>query len=427
MGEALAAGSEPGEAAKPSSAKRVGVSPRQQPGRGPATGLDMADVPVTLPRHPTSLRAARGHQWGGSGETGGCCHSGGPHAEPHKAGQDMLRLKTGTGTAGSSWSKGDNTEGHTAPSRPTTPPAMVLQPWLDPCLPPAPKHHPGGQRGHPVSPHPQHTPRGLWGRSGSSAGLTWRLLVSPWSQALLVCFCFSAEGRQGVNPSGGAGGAASQRSGCQLRQRCPNTPATAASPGTGLWSVPSHRPRSPASQEPGPPSCTLRPVPRPPRGWGHLPWCCRDFSPCWAWLCSSSRCGGRVLGKKTLSGHSSPAVYCTLSRFSASPLAAPAEIEGSAWLGGHSRAPTDAPPPTGCSPSKPGEAPGNDSQPGMTLSRSSPNRALEAPGEKLSPVALPGRSIHQSQAVSTVKLQGFLPTGQSRAGTQHHPPPQHLR
>lgn len=125
-------------------------------------------------------------------------------------GQDVLRLRTGTGTAGSSWGKGDNTEGHTAPSRPTTPPAMVLQPWLDPCLPPAPKHHPGGQRGHPASPHPQGTPRGLWDRSGSLAGLTWRLLVSPWSQALLVCFCFSAEGRQGVNPSGGAGGAASQ-------------------------------------------------------------------------------------------------------------------------------------------------------------------------------------------------------------------------
>lgn len=54
-GEVLAAGSEPGEAAKPSSAKRVGVSPRQQPGRGPATGLDMADGspshrPVTPPR-----------------------------------------------------------------------------------------------------------------------------------------------------------------------------------------------------------------------------------------------------------------------------------------------------------------------------------------------------------------------------------------
>lgn len=27
--------------------------------------------------------------------------------------------------------------------------------------------------------------------------LTWRLLVSPWSQALLVCFCFSAEEGRG--------------------------------------------------------------------------------------------------------------------------------------------------------------------------------------------------------------------------------------
>lgn len=55
-----------------------------------------------------------------------------------------------------------------------------------------------------MSLHPQGTLRLLRGRVGSSARLTWRLLVSPWSQALLVCFCFSAEGRQGVNPSGGS-------------------------------------------------------------------------------------------------------------------------------------------------------------------------------------------------------------------------------
>lgn len=426
-GEALAAGSEPREAAKP---KRVGVSPRHQPGRGLSMGLDTADCPRCAAPSPHLARGCQGQAVGWEGGDGGTLAWWGSPGRAPQGRAGRAKAEEGDRDSGSSWGKGDNTEGHTAPSRPTNP-----QPWY--CMyrgfvpgtagspsAPSPQTPPRGDRGAILCPlTPQGTPRALQGRAGSSAGLTWRLLVSLWSQALLVCFCFSGKGRQGVNPSGGA---ASQQNGCRVQQCCPHTPATAASPGAGLRSAPSLHPRSPASQELGPASCSLHHVTRPPQGWGHLPWCCRDFSPCWAWLCSSSRCGGRVLGKKTLSGHSSPAVYCTLSRFSASPLAVPAETEGSAWLGRHSRAPSDAPPPTGCGPSELGEVPGDDSRPGMTLSRSSPNRVLEMPCKKSSPVALPGRSICWSRAVSTAKPQGFLPAGRSGAGTWHHPPPQLL-
>jgi len=221
------------------------------------------------------------------------------------------------------------------------PPATALQPQPQPAphLLPVPRQHPGGTEGPPRVPSPApSTPRVLRGRAGSSAGLTWRLLLSPWSQALLVCFCFSAEGRQGVNPSGArpASGTAAEP-GRAARTPQPPPPAPALDSGQP------HRAAHPARSR-GWLAAPLRHVPGSPRGWGHLPWCCRDFSPSRAWLWSSSRCGGRVLGKKTLSGHSSPGAYCTLSRFSASPLAAPAETEGSARPGGHSRAATDAPP-----------------------------------------------------------------------------------
>lgn len=193
-------------------------------------------VPVAPPRHPTSLRAARGHQWGRTGGTEGWGHGGCPWAE-----QDMARLRTGTGAKGITLK-----DEHSLPT-PQTPRPRSHSPslsWFPTCS--QPPEHPGGQRSHPLSPHPQGAPRALQGSAGSSAGLTWRLLVSPWSQALLVCFCFSGEGRQGVNPRGGA---ASQPSGCRVWRCRPHTPATAASPGRTLVSptAPPTQPGQPAA------------------------------------------------------------------------------------------------------------------------------------------------------------------------------------
>lgn len=130
------------------------------------------------------------------------------------------------------------------------------------------------------------------------------------------------------------------------RKQLPSWQCPLHSPAPALDSGQPRAPPTPPGQ-PGAGDSPSAVSPRPPWGWGHLPWCCRDLSPCWAWLCSSSRCGGRVLGKKTLSGHSSPAVYCTLSRFSPSPLAVPAGTAGSAGLGGHGHAATSVPQPTG--------------------------------------------------------------------------------
>lgn len=133
--------------------------------------------------------------------------------------------------SGLSRGKGDNAEGYTDPSCPPNLPATVLHAQLVLQPLPAPEHYPGGQSDHPVSPHPQGTPRALWVRAISWTGLTWRLLVSPWSQALLVCFCFSVEGKQGVKPSGGAGGAPSHPKSCRAQQCCPTQPpGTTASP-----------------------------------------------------------------------------------------------------------------------------------------------------------------------------------------------------
>lgn len=116
-----------------------------------------------------------------------------------------------------------------------------------------------------MSPHPQGTPRALRGRASSSAGLTWRLLVSPWSQALLVCFCFSAEERQGVNLSTSRQPAKGLLNPAML----PAHPSHHhQSWGTGLRSAPSRRPRSPGSQELGPAGCTHCHVPGPPWGLG---------------------------------------------------------------------------------------------------------------------------------------------------------------
>lgn len=155
-------------------------------------------VPITPPRQPSSARAPRGHQWDRNRGTEGCRNRGGPGRAPQsRAG----RAKAEDGENSSSWGKGDNTEGHLASSSPSAPLDTVLPPWLVVCL--SPNTTQGGQKSHPVCPHsraPQKAPRGR-----ASAGLTWRLLVSPWSQALLVCFCFSVEGTQKVNPSRGAG------------------------------------------------------------------------------------------------------------------------------------------------------------------------------------------------------------------------------
>lgn len=140
-GEALAAGSEPWEAAKPSSAKRVGVSPRQQPGRGPATGLDMANGP----RHAApSSHLTRGCQgtpvrWGG-GDGGTQARWGSPGRAPQgRAGR--AEAEDGDGDSSSSRGKGDNAEGRTTPSHNT------------------PGHGPAASVGFPSASSPQTPPR----------------------------------------------------------------------------------------------------------------------------------------------------------------------------------------------------------------------------------------------------------------------------
>lgn len=111
---------------------------------------------------------------------------------PHRAEQDVPRLRMGkTARHGA---KG-TTQGTHSQFQPHNPPGHGAA-TLAGCLS-APKHHPERTEEPPCVPSPQ---------KHHLAGLTWRLLVSPWSQALLVCFCFSVEGRQKVNPSRGSGG-----------------------------------------------------------------------------------------------------------------------------------------------------------------------------------------------------------------------------
>lgn len=306
-GEALAAGSEPGEAANTSSAKSGSFSSSaagEGPGRGAGDGRcphGTAPSPLLLPGDTSA---------GGQRDTGTV---GVPGQSPTR--QDTPRLSTGT--------KGTTPSDKRPLPAPQTPQPCSPNLGQFPTCSQPPKTPPGGTERPPRVPSPP----------GHSAGQSWPLgrahleaaavPVVPGTFGLFLLLCGVKTGGQSLGGSRGSPQAVEQ------------LPSPAALPGTGLWSAPSCRPRSTASQELGPARRHLRCVLGPARGWGHLPWCCRDFSPSWAWLCSSSRCGGRVLGKKTLSGHSSPAVYCTLSRFSASPLAVPAETEGSAWLGGH--------------------------------------------------------------------------------------------
>lgn len=84
--------------------------------------------------------------------------------DPSRAPQGRAgRAKAEGGENSSSWGKGDNTKGQTASSSPTTPLDMVLLPWLVACL--SPNTTQGGQKRHPVSPHPPGTPRAPPGRA----------------------------------------------------------------------------------------------------------------------------------------------------------------------------------------------------------------------------------------------------------------------
>lgn len=83
-----------------------------------------------------------------------------------------------------SWGKGDNTKGHTASSNPTTPLDMVLPPRQVVCLPPNTTQ--GGQKSHPVSPHPQGTPRAALDRAHlEAAGVS----VVPGTFGLFLLLC----------------------------------------------------------------------------------------------------------------------------------------------------------------------------------------------------------------------------------------------
>lgn len=152
-----------------------------------APGWMWPTVPILPPCHPSSVRAPRGHKWGRNRGTEGCRHRVGPGRAPQgRAG----RAKAEGGESGSSWGKGDTTEGHTASSSPTTPLDMVLPPWLVACLPPNITQ--GGQKSHPVSPHPQGSPRAQEAepRQGSPGGCWcprgprhfWSVSASLWKE-----------------------------------------------------------------------------------------------------------------------------------------------------------------------------------------------------------------------------------------------------
>lgn len=249
---------------------------------------------------------------------------GGPWAEPHKAGGDVPAVRTEAEIHRGG--KRGNTKGVTAPYCPVHPPDTVLQHCSQPghCLRAALTIS-GGTGGPSCPPHPPPaTQRGL-SRAPRSPGGCWcpRGPRHFWSASASL----REEGRgrgRGSGPLWEPGGRRQPRE-WPLEPRA--APATSSTPRAGLCSpslAPPMRAGQPAARGAG------GTVPRQDRvhDGGQdppLPWCCRDLSPSRAWLCSSSRCGGRVLGKKTLSGHSSPGLYCTLSRLSFSALAEPAK------------------------------------------------------------------------------------------------------
>lgn len=200
-GEALAAGSEPGEAANASPAKSGSFS-SSAAGEGPGRGAGDGRCPHGTPRHPPHCQGTpvRGDQR----DTGTV---GVPGQSPTR--QDTPRLSTGT--------KGTTLRDKRSLPTPQTPQSRNPNLGQFPtCF-----HPQTPTRGTERPPRVPSPPGHPVGQSRPRAALTCRLLLSPWSQALLVCFCFSAAGKRGVNPLGGAGGAPSQWSSCRVRPRSP--------------------------------------------------------------------------------------------------------------------------------------------------------------------------------------------------------------
>lgn len=157
-------------------------------------------------------------------------HSGGPRAEPHKAGHTKAKHRD----------KGDNTEGQTIPSHPTN--ATVPQPesWPVPHLLPPPNTHQG---------HREATPCPLTPRTPGGAE------PAPGQRSPGGCCC-----PRGPRHFWFASASLQQENGGSISCGEPGEPpASGAAAESGRaaqhWTLvpsPSCHPRSTASQEPGP-------------------------------------------------------------------------------------------------------------------------------------------------------------------------------
>lgn len=173
---------------------------REESGHG--TGYGCCTTPSP------SLRAARGHQWIGSGGTEGHRHGEGPQAELHKAGQDVPRLRTGTAAC-------HGAKGITKVTKGTHSPLLRHEPsghgsatsGLVPHLPPAPKHHPGGTEEPLCVRSPPRHPESTAGQSQhrdkahlEAAGVP----VVPRTFGLLLLLCGGKAGGESLQGSQGS-------------------------------------------------------------------------------------------------------------------------------------------------------------------------------------------------------------------------------
>lgn len=224
---------------KLSLAKRGGVSPHQQPGRGTGTGAGYGQQSPSF-HHVTPPRSGLPGDTSGGGTGGqGDAGTGGTSAEPHR---DVPRLRVGTMTChGEKRTTPRDTQPVPAPKPPLD---MVLPPRWVACLPPNTTQ--GGQKSHPVSPHPQGTPKVPLGRAHlEAAGVP----VVPGTFGLFLLLCGGKA--EGKSLQGSWGEAAAE--------------LPPAQPSHQHWTPvsPVRRPHRPASQELG-----TALSPRPPWGLG---------------------------------------------------------------------------------------------------------------------------------------------------------------
>lgn len=228
--------------------------------------------------------------------------------------------------------------------------------------------------------------------------------MSPWSQALLVCFCFSVEGRQKVNPSRGAGAAPSQGSSC----RAGSAPRTA-------------QPAALDSGQPHRAAHTTRParswgqpfhrVPKATLGLGTPTLVLQGLQPLLGLVVQLLQVRGPRAGEEDVVG-----TFLARRVLHAQPLLALAlgsacGDSGVSWAGG------TWPRCHQCVPTHRGQAPGGDGHPRMTLSRSAPNQVLETPRE------IPSRgSARPVDIPESGCLHWFSPHHPSGAGMWDHPP-----